>query len=532
MNVSLHSPPRKISSSFFCLAILGIGLAVYANSLNGGFKWDDHHLVEENRSIRTWHHTFQNFTRPLKQFPTYYRPTQMLSYQCDYLLWGSHPTGYHLSNLLLHLINALLFFFLLNLALQNRHAAFWGALLFCCHPALSEPVNYISSRSDLLVGTFTLLTMIFAFKRYLILAMISFALSLLSKEIALVTPFVLLAWQGVSTKNIKKTAPFFLIALLFLLLRRAIIPPGPTTHLPAWVLFSAPYAFMKYLLALAYPQEVAKTWSIPLVTSLSQKEFLLPLLGALVFGCLTAVLCSRSKQAFFGIMWFLISLLPFLFSPYVIPTLEGFPFSYAWLYLPSLGFFFSVSSLAASWALTPGLKRALKILLPCVLLVLGGITIKTNAAWTTSEMDFIRHILRHRSGSVSGPVSSGMDPTTQALSPLSLNYIGAILERQNKPKEALRYYQESLRIDPRNSNTHFNLGVIHLKEGNRRGAKEEFEKAVIGDFYNIGAHYNLAILYANDGLDDKALKEINVVLQFEPDAFKRSDTPKKSIRSY
>jgi hypothetical protein len=78
-----------------------------------------------------------------------------MSYALDYSAWVLEPFGYHLTNLLLHLINVALFFILALAYARDRGSSddllpFTAAALFAVHPLLTEAVGYVSSRSELL----------------------------------------------------------------------------------------------------------------------------------------------------------------------------------------------------------------------------------------------------------------------------------------------------------------------------------------------------------------------------------------------
>jgi len=138
------------------LIIVCLSLLNYLNSLSNKFVYDDEFVIVNNYFIKTWDNFPRLFNKDYFRYAEElsYRPVVTLSYFIDYSIWGLNPFGFHLTNLLLHTLNSVLIFFLFTYFLNNRTVSFVAALLFVCHPILSETVNAISYREDLLTATF------------------------------------------------------------------------------------------------------------------------------------------------------------------------------------------------------------------------------------------------------------------------------------------------------------------------------------------------------------------------------------------
>ena len=147
---------KKLHLSILIFVIVCLSQFVYLNSLSNQFVYDDEFTIVTNYFVKTWN----NF--PLLFNSDYfklsgelsYRPVVTLSYFIDYTLWKLNPFGFHLTNTLLHTLNSVLLFFLLTRIFNCRTTSFIAALVFSCHPVLSEAVNAISYREDLLATTF------------------------------------------------------------------------------------------------------------------------------------------------------------------------------------------------------------------------------------------------------------------------------------------------------------------------------------------------------------------------------------------
>ena len=147
-----------------------ITFVVFSPALRNGFvNWDDFETIVENQNFRglTWSHLRWMFTT---FHLGHYQPLSWLTFSLDYLLWGVEPFGYHLTNILLHSVNAVLFYFvsrrllamaapISNAVVLNLTAGF-SALIFAIHPLRVESVAWATERRDVLSGFFLLLTVL------------------------------------------------------------------------------------------------------------------------------------------------------------------------------------------------------------------------------------------------------------------------------------------------------------------------------------------------------------------------------------
>ena len=133
--------------------------AAYGNSLQGSFQYDDFHSIVRNASLRDLGNLPAFFTDPetfsAEAGKAMYRPVLLVSFALNHALHGYEVEGYHAVNVILHLTCVLLLWRLAR-CLTTTGAALAAGLLFAAHPLTAEPVNYISSRSELLLGVFFL----------------------------------------------------------------------------------------------------------------------------------------------------------------------------------------------------------------------------------------------------------------------------------------------------------------------------------------------------------------------------------------
>jgi hypothetical protein len=204
-----RSWPVSRRDAFLCTIAAILSGVVYLNALRNPFVYDDYRTIVENGSIRTlsdgraivWH----DVTRPIAN----------VSFAIDRALWGSTPFGFHLTSVLLHVLNVVLLFAIARhlaadgaesgpptAAAAPAYVAFVAAALFAVHPLMTEAVGYISGRSEVLCGTFFFLAFLCG-RRWMrgggagwwMLTTTLWAAALLTKELAAVLPIVLFAYD-------------------------------------------------------------------------------------------------------------------------------------------------------------------------------------------------------------------------------------------------------------------------------------------------------------------------------------------------
>jgi hypothetical protein len=145
------------------VALLGL-LAVipYLQALEFDFVWDDRSLILENEHIQDERLLAEALTADYWQSAdepeakrSFYRPVVTLSFFVDWFVWGDDASGFHATNLLLHLLNVLLVFSCFS-AFGSPGGALVAGALFAVHPVHTESVTWISGRTDLFASLFVL----------------------------------------------------------------------------------------------------------------------------------------------------------------------------------------------------------------------------------------------------------------------------------------------------------------------------------------------------------------------------------------
>lgn len=155
---------------------------------------DDMAMVNSLKSLGEWR--LKNIFLPNAEGGLYYRPLLYLSQILDKEFWSLHEGFMHLENVLLHLANTLLVYYLALQLLNssekdNSCLPLIAALCFGLHPLNTEPVSWVSGRTDVLAGTFVLLSALFVIKfkiekrsPYIFCAIVAMLLAMLTKEVA------------------------------------------------------------------------------------------------------------------------------------------------------------------------------------------------------------------------------------------------------------------------------------------------------------------------------------------------------------
>lgn len=136
----------RIAARLVPFALLAaLGIAAYANSIDGAFVWDDNILIADNPVVKSWSTvpalSAKGFVVPryVKE-GLFYRPIEMITYIADYSIGGSYPPTYHITNLIFHILSSFAVFMLVSVLYRDTALAVFTGALFTVHPALTEAV--------------------------------------------------------------------------------------------------------------------------------------------------------------------------------------------------------------------------------------------------------------------------------------------------------------------------------------------------------------------------------------------------------
>ena len=516
----------------FKIVLLLIALILYANSFSGEFIWDDYPLILNNPLIQSWSNLPKIFTSDLYHSTggrtNFYRPLVSVSFMWDYFLWGKFTFGYHLTNVVLHLLNAILFFLIISRLTHNKLISFYSSALFLVHPLAVSVVSYISGRADSLALLFILscfLSYLKGSRAHYALSIIFFILALLSKEIAMIFPLLLLLYLLYFKERSKLSSllPFLAVTLTYLLLRLTVLdfsyrPLFLSKYSPFERLITTPKIILSYLNTLIFPFNLHMERTLNVSKSLIEPVTLLSLLTLVLIIFSIFYLKRRHKLISFGLAWFIVALLPLLGLVPLNATIADH-----WLYVPSLGFFLS---------LTVILKRRQNVALIIICLIFSLITINRNTDWKDEFTFFTRTLAKNPASALAHNnlgalyarqnnydlakkeyiIAIEVDPEyTEAINNLGLAY-----KRENKIDEAIKQFQLTLALEPNRVMTRNSLGVAYGLNNEEQKAEEEFKKTIELNPYFAEAYYNLGALYYRQKKYNQALVMWREVLKLEP----------------
>lgn len=506
----------------FCCLLISIA---YVNSLSVDFIWDDRSLIVANPQIRELKlpqinfALYQHVNSDKFVTPVYSRPLQIASYATDYAIWKLNPFGYHLTNLILHILNALLIFVFLKELLKNTHQAFCGALLFGVNPVFTSAVTYISGRADLLLLMFSL-AMVIAFIKsiktgilissYYIVSLLCGIFVLASKEIGALSFIFLLSVDKLSYKftTVKKRnlifLPYFLIFLGWQLLKPVALP-GFKLNLGTlkdifFMLVTIIKGVYSYAALALVPYHLRMGRSVNVIADFSNPQLYLVMLLFLVT-CVSIFIMRKQKLFIFGLIWFSLPLAVQLFFNY------SFARRNAQILLPEHNLYFCYVGLLISFFsvfTVFSLREKVKQFLFLVLIVVVGsyayLTTLENKKWgdeirlfstiveynKNSEFNYVvyanlGHAYERKKEYALAQVNFSRAAETSGGNPVFYNNFARFFLRRNDLKSALEVLLFSQKLDKGFYPTYFLLGVVYQGLGQDIVARENYKKVLLID---------------------------------------------------
>jgi len=467
---------RPAGRSAGILLVVLISIAVYANTLWNGFVYDDTVQILENPWIRDLRYLPDILGSDVWGFlkdpglSKHYRPLLNLIYSLDYRLFGLNPSGFHLTNMLLH-AGASSLVFLVALALSgSRRTAFIAGILFAAHPVHTEAVAWVACISETSLAVFYLLSFLLYIKEKPALSGAAFFLALLSKEVALTLPAVLIAYdlslrgKPFRERFSERYLPHILAAGAYFAMRvyATGLTPGfipKHAELTVWQYFiNALLLFAGYLSKLILPIGLNAYHALNPVYSITEPRGIMSVLVLAGFTA-AAIICRKRNRAFFiSLALIAAPLLPVLY----IPAMGENSFAERYLYLPSAGYVIILAVFLERLRGLPFKKAGYAVSAIFILIVLlySASAVKRNTAW--------------RSDITLWEDAVGKSPDHHVPhSELAFSY-----EMEGRLDEAVEHYKISLSMNPLHVIGHNRLGMIYLKQGLPDLAIEHFDYAI------------------------------------------------------
>ena len=475
-----------------CLLLVIVTFAVYWQVRNFTFvNYDDSQYVTENQYVQAGLNYESIIWAFSSNHAANWHPLTWLSHMLDIQLYGMNPGAHHQTNLIFHIANALLLFFVLRKMTGSLWQSSVVAALFALHPLHVESVAWVAERKDVLSAFFWMLTM-FSYARYAERPGINrylpvvgfFILGLMAKPMLVTLPFVLLLldyWPlrrmqfnppADDRHSLQQRSPGLLlfwekIPLFILALASSVVSflaqksGGALGSMEIYPLTTrvanAIVAYVKYIGKMIWPANLAVFY--PHSGSLPAWQ----VIGAgVLLGFITFVAIRSFRQHpwfVVGWLWFLGTLVPVIGLVQV--GLQAMADRYT--YIPLIGLFiivaWGVPQLMVRWRHKDKLLASTTVALFIILSVTSGLQLRH---WKNS-MTLFKHAL---------------DVTDNNY--LAHNAFGNVLKEQGKinDNDAMRHYSMALEIRSDYAAPHYNIGHTLATQGKHQDAIDHFQKAI------------------------------------------------------
>jgi protein O-mannosyl-transferase len=529
-------PPHWLPAAIAAAVVLAT-IAIFSPALWNAFvAWDDEVLFTTNPHYRglgapqlRW-----MFTTILMG---HYVPVTWLSHGLDYVIWGMDPAGYHLTNIVVHAVNAALFYFVAYRllaaassfgALGLHFGAAVSALVFALHPLRAESVAWVTERRDVLSGCFFLLTILCYLRardaegsvrvRRHVAACAFYVLAMLSKSMVMTLPAVLILLDVYPFRRLGPTmrswltpevwrekAPYIALGALAAMLgyyaqaANAFINTAgdiPWTARPALVLFGLWFYASKTFL----PIGLSPLYELPPSISIFGPRFIVPVIGVPVVTTLLLLLRRRWPAGLTVLVSYAI-----LIAPVVGIVHSGYQMAHdRYGYLACLGWALLVGG-GAGWLLTAGARRLIE---PRI----ARIAAAAFVAWTMAlGLLTWQQVQVWRNTSTLWEYALDAEPDCT----VCLYNHGALLYNIGQAGAAKERFARIMAVRPDRARTRANLALAHAGLGDLESAVAEYRMLLAQVPDDVEAHNNLGAVLLSLGRAQEAARAFRLAMRFE-----------------
>jgi tetratricopeptide (TPR) repeat protein len=502
----VQNNPQKLSlkGTYLYLVLLCLVFPlVYLKLFSAGFiSWDDAEYVLDNKDV----HDFNLKALFTKFYVGNYHPLSMLSYAINWKLFGKEALGYHIENILWHLLNTILVFVLCKKLFKGEAKAFLVAVIFAFHPTQVESMAWIAERKTLQYA-FCFLCGLIAYVnfierkswKFMAYTALFFCLSLLYKPSAIVFPFALLCIDlfydhRLGKQKLLQKLPFLVPSIILGIVTIYAQEAGKfINESHAYPVYErigfAGYAIMQYAYRYIVPLNLSVIYPYP------QDKLVSAVIGyvvilVLMFGCYKLYTTKR-YSILTGLLFFMVNLLL---------VLQFVPFGEAltadrYMYLPVMGLSIAVISVIS---LT---EKRMKMISVVLIVILGGLSFMRAGVWQNSSALYTDILKKY-------PHSS-----------TALNSLGAEYMLNRNYDQAIRYFNKAVGEDVNNHKSYYNRGLLYAQNGKFNEALADFNKAIALKQYPKAYVARANVYYMLKDFS-KAMSDAETILKTEPNNVK------------
>ena len=511
---AMNVPGRSRSPTIHLIVLAAAVLIVFLPTLRNGFVWDDTQYILENPQV-SGGLTLANLRWALTSFAAgNWHPLTWISHLLDVELFGLEPWGPHLVNVLLHLGNTFLLFFLFLRLTGRAGRSFVVAALFAVHPLHVESVAWIAERKDLLSTLFGLLATLAycryvhrpGVRRYLGVGLL-FAAGLAAKQMLVTLPCLLLLldfWPlgriGIRSwrRPVLEKLPLLVLATFFSgVAIRAQASAGAISSYPlAARLANALVSYCRYIQKTIAPIHLSVFYPHP-----QQAVNLGLTLGAVLVLAGVTLLALRNRRhrpwLAVGWFWFLGTLVPVIGLVQVGEQAMADRYSY----VPIVGLFvlavWGVLDLAGN---RESLKPRLASVAAAVLAAMAVTSLVQVGHWR-NEVTLFSHAVQVEPADWTAHFQLGLQA-----------------QQVGRDAEAIEHYQQAIRVRSGFSEALCNLGMIYARQGRPTLAVPLYRAAIQANPDSMEAYNNLGGTLVELGQYQEAESCLRQALRLKPDA--------------
>ena len=514
---------------------LAVVFLAYLNTVWFQFVHDDRFQILGNTWLRSWKYLPRYFTADVWAFEhpvfrgTFYRPIFLLWFRLQYLAFGLSPWGWHLCTVLCHVGVTLLVYFTAVRLVKDRLAALFTTLIFGLHPTHGEAVAWVSGVTEPLFAMFLFASYLCYLKKrsarararvYLVASLVLYALASLSKETAVVLPFVIFAcevlWSERTAPSRWRTwvrhflgaftvaAPYFGLFAIYLVARLLALQGFQNTkeaHSFLSMFLTWPSVLWFYIQHLIWPTHLSPFYIREFYSHLDFRNVMLPAIPVVLAAAGLWFWGRLSPQAAVATIWMVVPILPVL---NLRAFIEGHLVHDRYLYLPSFGFAMLVALGLRHLKLGTGRRLgqpAVQLGLVGIIGLAMGLGVYRATACYANETAFFTYV----TSTFPEGHSYNMD-------------LAGLLGNQGHLDEAIKMYQEIWPSQPDNWDINYNLGYAYYLTGKLTDADRYLSRAVQIDASRPDGFFYLGLAKLKLGDINAAAANVQRAVIIRPDA--------------